>query len=241
MFGDVPGVDYPEVKAVIDVIAATRSDVLISWVEEVRDDELIITVPRDKSQRRVRLDSGERLDLVWKGPNELRALPAELLSLEGAEEPCWRVRRTGPAGRGQRRAAVRVALRLPVQVHRGADRFTGVTVDVSEGGLRCALARPRQTRPIRLVSGPQQEDDNSLQAPSGGTTNRLEAGEVVTVDLQLGEDQVSCQGEVMRHFKGETPEMQVSIRFIGLSEQAEDLIRRHVFAALRDLRKRGLI
>ena len=241
MFGDVPGVDYPEVKAVIDVIAATRSDVLISWVEDVREEELIITVPRDKSQRPVRLDSGERLDLVWKGPDELRALPAELLSVEKAEEPCWRVRRTGPAGRGQRRGAVRVALRAPVQIQRGTDLFTGVTVDVSEGGLRCALARSSQIRPLRLVSAPRQEGDNSLQASTGARTNRLEAGEVVTVDLQLSEDQLSCQGEVMRHFKGETPEMQVSIRFIGLPEHAEDLIRRHVFAALRDLRKRGLI
>src|SRR3954451_20125394 len=56
-----PGVEFPEEKAVLDVVATSRDDVVISWVEEARDDELIVSVPKDRAQRDVRLDGGERL------------------------------------------------------------------------------------------------------------------------------------------------------------------------------------
>src|SRR3712207_4632537 len=133
----IPGVDYPEAKEPVDVQSASRGDALTSFVEDSGNGPLILTVPVDRSGRRVRLDAGEYVQLVWKGPEGLRALPAELTEVLPGEEPRWRVRPMGPATRGQRRNAVRAPMSLPVEVVSGRSQLIGETIDVSEGGLHC--------------------------------------------------------------------------------------------------------
>lgn len=219
-----PGVDHPEAMAVVDVLAASRGDAVMSFVQAVHGSELVLTVGQDRSQRRVRLDLGERLELVWKGPEELRSLPAELLSVDtGGSEPTWRVRVVGRAARGQRRAAVRAPLDFRAELVLDKEPFQGVTVDISEGGMRC------------LVDAAPGDG-----APGSGPTVP-EVGAVVPVVVHLEDGRIRCQAEIVRRHRREDRRAELSVRFIGLPEPDQDTIRRNVFAGLRDLRARGLI
>jgi hypothetical protein len=215
-----PGVDHPEAMAVVDVLAASRGDAVMSFVQTVDGSDLVLTVGQDRSQRRVRLEPGERLELVWKGPEELRSLPAQLLAVDtGGSEPTWRVRAAGPASRGQRRAAVRAPLDFRAEVEFAKEPFEGTTLDISEGGMRCLLD----------------------PATGGRVPVVPDVGTVVPVSVQLGDGRVRCQAEVVRRHAREDHRAELSVRFIGLPEPDQDTIRRNVFAGLRDLRSRGLI
>src|SRR5690348_7221726 len=105
-----PGIDYPEDRTPIDVLAASRGDAVLCFVEGVADDHLVVSAGSDRLGRVVRVESGERLELVWKDGGELRAVPAEVVDVQTTPQQAWRVRTVGPASRGQRRAAVRAPL-----------------------------------------------------------------------------------------------------------------------------------
>jgi PilZ domain-containing protein len=212
-----PGVDYPEDRSVLDVKAVSRDDVLTSFVEEATGGELVVSVGEDASRRRVRLEPGEVLELVWRGPEELRSVPAVLLDVRGGDTPTWRVRIAGPSSRGQRRSAVRAPMTLALTVHAGGSRRSGATLDLSEGGTHC------------LLDG---EPDRS---------GALEVGSVVHVSLDLDGRSLAAKAEVIRRHPREDKRPELSLRFIGLPERDQDDVRRRVFAELRELRSRGLI
>jgi hypothetical protein len=238
-----PGVDFPEEKAVVDVVATSRDDVLVSWVEEVRDDELILSVPQDRSQRQVRLDIGERLELIWRGPEELRSLPVELVDAQGAAGPRWRLRAVGPAGRGQRRAAVRAPLVVPVLASSAAQSLAGRTLDLSEGGLRCVF-EPSGGDDAEGHAGAADAQPSGNAVPDDaqvGTQGVLKPGHVVDLTIGEGNEEIRARGEVVRRHSRSDNLQEVSIRFIGLPEHVGDAIRRRVFATLREMRQRGLM
>ncbi|MEX5719443.1 flagellar brake protein [Geodermatophilus maliterrae] len=212
-----PGVDHPEERSVVDVKAVSRDDVLVSFVERVSAGELVLSVGTDAEQRRVRLEPGEHLELIWRGPEELRSVPAELVAVDKGDDPTWRVRTIGPASRGQRRAAVRAPLAVPLELKVGQAVLPGATLDLSEGGTRCLLAGD---------SGKQPD---------------IEAGKVVPVTLDLDGNRLAVDAEVVRRHAREDERTELSLRFVGLGERREDVIRRRVFAELRDLRSRGVI
>jgi PilZ domain len=238
-----PGIDFPEVNAVIDVVATSRGDVLVSWVEDVRDDELIVSVAQDRSQRPVRMDKGEQLELIWRGPEELRALPVELVDTRGEAGPSWRLRPIGPAGRGQRRAAVRAPLVLPVRISGAAQTLAGTTLDLSEGGLRCvleqAVAERARGRGGAVVGQP--DPDHVPDDSPGDAHDFLTAGRVVDLAIGEADEEIRVRGEVVRRHPRTDDLEEVSIRFIGLPEFVADDIRRRVFANLRELRQRGVM
>jgi hypothetical protein len=228
--GDVkgsPGVDYPEDRAAVDVLAASRGDVVMSFVERVDDDVLVLSAGKDRSQRPVRLEDGERLELVWKDAGDLRALPAELVAVENGAQQLWRVRAVGPATRGQRRSAVRAPLEYRTTLVQGGLTVTGVSSDISEGGVRARFPMPR-------AAGDSGD--------AAGDVKELEVGSVATITVWFDDkQQVSAQGELVRRHTRTDDFAEFSIRFIGLPEKVQDLIRREVFAGLRDLRARGAI
>jgi hypothetical protein len=242
-----PGVDYPEEKMPIDVRAQSRGDNLLSFVESTENGELILAVGEDRQRRPVRLEPGEHLELMWRGPDELRSVPAELIAVENGNRPTWRVRTIGPAARGQRRAAVRAPMDFPVTLAQGARTLTGVSVDLSEGGLRCLLDEGQDDR--RTTSAAAAPSPADGQTAAGGdvavtvaTEQLLQVGSIQQVTVRLDDrDYVTAKGEVVRHFPRADKREEVSIRFIGLPEKMEDLIRARVFARLRDLRARGIL
>jgi hypothetical protein len=213
-----PGVDHPEERAVLDVKASSRSDVLISFVERVSGSELVVSVGEDAQKRRVRLDTGEHLELIWRGPEELRSLPAELVEVVTGDSPTWRLKVVGPASRGQRRSAVRAPMSMPVELTLGERVLSGTTIDLSEGGTHCMLTgKPGAAKP------------------------EIEVGAVLPVAVDLDGDRLATKAEVIRRHPRDDEHTELSLRFVGLGEKREDAIRRRVFAELRDLRSRGLI
>jgi c-di-GMP-binding flagellar brake protein YcgR len=238
----VAGVDHPEEKAVVDVIVPGRGEMLMSWVEVVRDDEIVVTVAQNRAGQPVRLDAGERLDLVWKGTEGLRSMPVELTATDRGERPVWRVRPLGPAARGQRRGAVRTPLRLTVRLTAGTTELGGATVDVSESGLRAVFDAPdsaERTPSEPAVTGSETADSGTAPAPQKRPLP--EVGAVVGVAMQLDDEQITSSCEVIRVHPREDDQYETSLRFIGLSEYEQDLIRARVFAEMRDLRRRGLL
>jgi hypothetical protein len=236
-----PGIDYPEEMSPVDVLAASRGDALMSFVEKARDGELLLTVGHDRLKRPVRLEPGERLEVVWKDAAELRSVPAELVGVQTSGEPRWLVRTVGPAARGQRRAAVRAPLAFRVCIVVGDHTLEGRTLDISEGGLRCLLDSPPTTDDGATAGDPGQGGDTGA-APAQAPARAPEVAAVVPVTVWFdGRDHVSAKGEVVRHHPREDGREELSIRFIGLPEKMMDLIRREVFTGLRDLRARGLV
>jgi hypothetical protein len=222
----VAGTDYPEERAIVDVLVDGRDSALVSWVERVDGADLLVTVGQDKSQRRVRVDDGSRVELIWRAPEELRSLPGTLLGTEGGTEKVWRVRPTGPAVRGQRRSAVRAPIALELSASAGSTRLAGATVDISEGGFRGVL-----------VPAPRAAE----AAEGAATPPGPQVGDVLDVVVELESGQVVAKAEVIRRHQREDDRHELSARFIGLPERTQDQIRARVFAGLRDLRQRGLI
>jgi c-di-GMP-binding flagellar brake protein YcgR len=181
------------------------------------------------------------VELIWKGPEELRALPAELVAVEKAPEPRWRLRRVGPANRGQRRAAVRTPITLSVQIAKSGLALSGVTIDLSEGGMKCVLERPQRPASDGAGRSGRAESGNTGEAVKADAAADFGSGDVVAVSASLGGSAFTCQAEVVRRHHREDARTELSLRFIGLSEFQQDVIRRHVFATLRDLRLRGLV
>jgi PilZ domain len=219
----------PAHGSVVELFPASRADALVSWSEGPQDDDLIVSAPLDRSQRPVSLAVGEHLEIVWRDADELRALPVVLASIEVGERPRWLLRAAGVIRRGQRRDAVRAPLTIPVQIGPEPATVTGTTVDVSEGGLRCVLD----------TGGPPTGDAHDRDPSADPSSPR--AGDVVKVAALFPDFTITCPAEVTRVFEREDPRLELSLRFIGLTENQQDLIRRRVFARLRELRHRGLL
>jgi hypothetical protein len=269
MASGIAGVDYPETKEPVDVQCASRGDALTSFVEDSGNGPLTLTVPVDRSGRRVRIDVGEYVQLVWKGPEGLRSLPAELEEVLPGVEPHWRVRPMGPSTRGQRRNAVRAPMSLSVEALVGRTQLIGETFDLSEGGLHCLFhpvggtstrdagtdAAPAATPTTPATSpaahGPvppaPSGDAPAGETPAGdaaapGDHTDLPVGSHVEVSLALEDGEpIRVRGEVVRRHPRTDRRVEVSIRFLGLSERDEDRIRARVFTELRVLRSRGVL
>ena len=233
-----PGIDFPEDRSPVDVLAASRGDAVMCFVEEIADDELLLTVGQDRAGRPVRLQPGERLELVWKDGGELRSLPAELTGIETAPLARWRISPAGPAARGQRRAAVRAPLPFRAVLEYGDVSAEGTTLDVSEGGIRAWF----DLSTIAIPEGdaaPAPADAPAEEAPD---PRAPELGAVVTLTVWFDDRQhVTSKAEVTRHHDRADRRTELSLRFIGLPEKMQDLVRREVFAGLRDLHARGLL
>jgi c-di-GMP-binding flagellar brake protein YcgR len=115
---------------------------------------------------------------------------------------------------------VRAPLGLPVRVVHGRAELAGSTVDLSEGGLRCVF-RPN--------------------ADLGTTIPFPRAGHRIGLMLDLYSDQLEAQVEFARRRHRTDQLHEWTLRFLQLPESATDLIRSHVFTALRNARARGLV
>ena len=220
----------PLAGRVVEVMAASRGDTLVAWSEGRQGADLLLSAPLDQSQRPVTLGIGERLEVVWRDLGELHALPVVLVAIDSGERPRWRLRVVGVLRRGQRREAVRAPLQRR-RPRRPGDQASaeGTTVDVSEGGCRCILSGRRP--PWSSLSEPDQP------CRSAGP----DTGAVVRISVLFPEFTITCLAEVTHRHDRADARVELSLRFIGLTEPQQDVIRRRVFARLRELRTRGLL
>jgi hypothetical protein len=250
----IPGIDFPEEREVVDLLASSRGDALIAWVESATNEMIAVTAGEDRSRRRVRAEVGEHVNVVWRGPEELRSRPTELVKVQLEPHPVWWLRTTGPSERGQRRAWVRAPLVYPVFMTVGSTELGGMTVDLSEGGTRVifndtADTATEQPPPGGTATGrpaPTEGDTAVPVAPAVETTvdaGPAAVGTVVLLTLWLdGEDKpLECHAELLRQIPRDDDRLECTFRFIGIHEKTQDFIRAHVFTALRRLRARGLL
>jgi PilZ domain-containing protein len=134
-------------------------------------------------------------------------------------ESLWKVRVQGAVSRTQRRDRVRAPIGLPVSLRWGRVELTGSTVDLSESGLLCVFR------------------------PSGDLGSRAPVptrGQRMPLTLDFYSDVLSTEVELICRRPRRDHVHEWSLRFAALPEPAEDLIRSHVFTALRNARARSI-
>jgi len=101
----------------------------------------------------------------------------------------------------------------------GVIEMTGSTVDLSEGG-------------VLAIFRPHGDLDGRVPMPKPGQHMEL--------TLDLYSDVLVTTVELIRRKPREDNLNEWSLRFLGLPEKSADLIRSHVFTALRNARSRGI-
>jgi c-di-GMP-binding flagellar brake protein YcgR len=213
-----PNIDYPAADTALSVVPFGQDDALTSRVRHIGAKNMHVTPPRDGVGEAVTLHKGEYLELSWQADDGFRSVQAQLV--DAGADGLLQLRVKGQATRTQRREAVRAPLGLPVRVIYSRTELTGSTVDLSEGGLR-AVFRPH--------------------AALGSNIPFPKAGEPIGLILDLYSDQLEVNVEFVRRRPREDQLHEWSLRFHALPESATDLIRSHVFTALRNARARGLV
>jgi hypothetical protein len=207
----VPGVDHPEEQTEAEVTLTGRGISVSSRVEIVHDGFISVRPSVGEFVEHVVVRVGDVVELFWKTDDAQRALPAEVTDVEQGAVVRWRMRATGPAEDSQRRKAVRGRVVVPVETGYGAVELKGKTVDLSEAGLRA-------------------EFDGFGVPP--------EAGAKLDLTIALEDGVIKTKAEVVRtQTRGSRWVM--SIRFAGIQEKDQDLVRRRVFQALREERARA--
>jgi hypothetical protein len=213
-----PNIDYPAAETALSVVPFGQDEALTSRVRRVGDNNLHVAVARNDVGEAVHVDKGEFLELSWQADDGFRTVQAVMVDV--AADRLWQVRVKGEATHTQRREAVRAPLGLPVRVVFGRTELVGSTVDLSEGGLRC-------------VFRPHGDLGASIPFPK--------AGQPIGLVLDLYSDQLETQVEFVRRRPRTDSLHEWSLKFTVLPEAATDLIRSHVFTALRNARSRGIV
>jgi PilZ domain-containing protein len=213
-----PNIDYPAADTALSVVPFGQDDASTSRVRRVGENNLHVTVARNGVGEAVRVDPGESMELSWQADDGFRSVHAVMVDV--AADGLWQLRVKGEATRIQRREAVRAPLGLPVRVVFGQTELVGSTIDLSEGGLRC-------------VFRPHGDLGSSIPFPR--------AGQPIGLVLDLYSDQLETQVEFIRRRPRNDSLHEWSLKFTVLPEGAKDLVRSHVFTALRNARSRGLV
>ncbi|GAB4080797.1 PilZ domain-containing protein [Modestobacter muralis] len=217
MIAGTANVDYPAAATGLSVLPLGSDEALTSRVRRVDDGYLYISIPRTPIGENAFFVSRDMLDVSWQADDGLRSAPAESVSI--ATDGTWKVRLTGAASRLQRRDAVRAPIGLPVSVNWGRLTLEGSTVDLSEGGALCVFRGGGELG----VNVPFPKKDQHL-----------------SLRLNLYSDELVIPVVIVRRKPREDALHEWSLRFVDLPEASADLIRSHVFTALRNARARGL-
>jgi PilZ domain len=204
----VPGVDHPVEQTEAEVTLTGRGISVTARVEVVHDGVISLRPSVGEFVEQVVVKVGDAVEVFWKGEDNQRAVPAEVIDVEQGALIRWRLRITGPAEDSQRRKAVRGRVAVPVEAEYGAVDLKGQTVDLSEAGLRAEF--------------------EGLGAPP-------EAGAKLSLALQLEDGGIKTGAEVVRT-QARGARWVMSIRFVNIQERDQDHVRRRVFQALREER-----
>ena len=205
-----PGIDHPEVDGEAQISLTGRGITVSSRIESV-DGEVIVVRPSvsDYVDQTV-VAVGNVVEVLWQRPEDQRAVPAEVTSVQPGVVIRWQLRVTGPAEVTQRRKAVRGRIVVPAEIGVGSLELKAETVDVSEDGARVAL-------------------DGMGLLP--------EPGETLDLRIDLDDGPVASRAEVIRS-GARGARWTLSLRFLDIKEKDQDRVRRRVFQALREERAR---
>src|SRR3712207_2836378 len=217
MVAGEPNVDHPGADTALSVLPLGSDEALTSRVRRVSATRLYVTPPRDSVGNPVRFVARDMLELSWQADDGLRSVPAEAVGV--SDDELWALTLTGPAHRLQRRDCVRAPIGLTVSVSWDSTVLTGSTVDLSEGGASCAFR-------------PHADLGEHIPFPRRGRSLLLQ--------LDLYSDELVTEAALVRRRPRQDNLHEWSLRFLDLPEPAADLIRSHVFTALRNARARRL-
>jgi hypothetical protein len=217
MVAGQPNVDHPAGATGLSVQRLGLDQALLSRVRWETADHLCIAPPRTSRGELARFEPDDVLELSWQADDGLRSVPVRAVAL--VDDGSWRVRLTGSAHRIQRRNAVRAPIGLSVWVAWDRTEVTGSTLDLSEGGMLCAF------RPNAHLG---------LHVPFPKRSQTL------TCRLDLHSTQLVAEVALLRRRPRPDSLHEWSLRFLGMPDPAADLIRSHVFTALREARARRL-
>ncbi|NIH67312.1 PilZ domain-containing protein [Modestobacter marinus] len=217
MVAGVPNVDHPAAATALGVLPLGQDDPLTARVRREGESYLYLSAPRNAVGEAIPFVERDVLELSWQADDGLRSVPADAVALAG--DGLWKVRVTGPASRLQRRDAVRAPLGLSVTLSWDRATLTGSTLDLSEGGL-LAVFRPH--------------GDLGVSVPFP------KRGQPLVLSLDLWSDELVTEVALVRRRPRQDNLHEWSLRFVDLPDPAADLIRSHVFTALRHARARGL-
>jgi c-di-GMP-binding flagellar brake protein YcgR len=206
--GGVPGVDRPVEQTEAEVALTGRGISVSSRVEVVQNDFISVRPSVGEFVEQVVVKVGDAVELFWKNEDSQRALPAEVTDVEQGAVVRWRMRATGPSEASQRRTAVRGRVHVPVVAEYGSIDLKGMTIDLSEAGLRAEF--------------------EGLGAPP-------EAGAKMSLAVQLEDGGITTGAEVVRT-QARGARWIMSIRFVDMQERDQDHVRRRVFQRLREER-----
>jgi hypothetical protein len=204
----VPGVDHPVEQTEAEVTLTGRGISVTARVEVVHDGVISLRPSVGEFVEQVVVKVGDAVEVFWKGEENQRSVPAEVIDVEQGALIRWRLRITGPAENSQRRKAVRGRVHVPVEAEYGAVDLKGATVDLSEAGLRAEF--------------------EGFGAPP-------EAGVSLLLTLSLEDGVIKTKAEVVRT-QARGARWVMSIRFVNIQEKDQDQVRRRVFQALREER-----
>jgi hypothetical protein len=206
----VPGVDHPEEQGEASITLVGRGISVSSRVELVASGVISVRPSVGDYHEQTVVKVGDRVEVYWKGPEDTRMLPAEVLTVEQGAAVRWRLQITGEAEVTQRRTAVRGRVKLPAEAGIGSFELKGETVDLSESGLR---------------------------ANFDGFGPPPEPGQSVDLVVSLEDGDVRTKAEVVR-IQTRGAQWLLSIRFLTIDDRDQDRVRRRVFQALREERAR---
>jgi hypothetical protein len=239
----LPEAEAPPVGALLDVVppdgrpdatGRTGARALTARVLATAPDHLVLATPTDVLGTPVPVLLGADLDLVWSEQGDVVGVAVRVGHVDGGT---WGAVATSGPQRVQRRDAVRAPVHLAAVLsrdpaHRGEDDpedpMPGVGVrpalrtvvevpvdDLSESGARCVVD------PVAL---------------------RLEHGARVLLELPLDGLRGPLTARVVhRRFRPRGRGVLVGLRFVDVADAEADVVRRYVFARLRELRRRGAV
>jgi hypothetical protein len=203
--------ELPDINDLVDVMLDLRTEPLASVITAVSEDTILLGNPIDRSGRIVLPEVGEGGLLIWGGGSNLRQAPLAVLETARRPDPTFLVRLTATPGPCQRRSFVRSEANVPVIVRLPDAEIEAVTIDLSEGGLRCNTPLDVD---VRIKDSVVAE---------------FHAGRPFTVPATVA--------RIRRGNKDRPTELGLS--FTGLSMAEADKIRRYVFSQLLEQRRRG--
>ncbi|KGH46138.1 hypothetical protein IN07_13665 [Modestobacter caceresii] len=217
MVAGVPNVDHPAAATALSVLPLGEDEALTARVRRESESHLYLSAPRNALGEATPFVERDMLELSWQADDGLRSVPADAVAV--TDDGLWKVRITGPASKIQRRDAVRAPIGLSVTLSWDRATLVGSTADLSEGGL-LAVFRPH--------------GDLGVGVPFPTRNQSL------TLSLDLYSDELVTEVALVRRRPRQDNLHEWSLRFVDLPDPAADLIRSHVFTALRNARARGI-
>jgi PilZ domain len=212
-----PGIDHPGQDTGLSILPLGSDVALTSRVRREANGFLYVTPPRNGIGLGRQFVDRDAFEVSWQADDGLRSVTTEIAGI--TTEGLWKLRIAGPASRVQRRESVRAPIGLSISVSWDETTLVGSTVDLSEGGL-LAVFRPN--------------GDLGLHIPYPSKATPLQ------LTLDLYSDELVTDVMLVRRRPRQDSLHEWSLRFVALPPASADLIRSHVFTALRNARARGL-